>query len=189
MKATEANLVKRVKIENDSEALEILVRRYRPMVDNLFQQYHINGYDRDDWYQEAFIICHQTCLLYNGDSGSKFGSFFKMRFKNHIIDIIRKENTFKRQANQIAGSLDMELIDKTPEEFVSDHQIKMSDIMNDIDKCIDSLSRLEAIALLFLLGELSLELACLYGRCDSKRILRAVDRCKIKFRNYISNLS
>ncbi|GAB5057136.1 hypothetical protein COSHB9_15240 [Companilactobacillus alimentarius] len=50
-----------VKEKNDSTALNNLVKRYRPMIDNMYIQYFIDGYDRKDWYQEAFIVCYNTC--------------------------------------------------------------------------------------------------------------------------------
>jgi Sigma-70 region 2. len=98
MVTKESLWIRLVKENDDSHALEKLVKRYRPMIDNMYLQYYIVGYDRNDWYQEAFLVCYQTCVLYDGQAGSKFGSFFKMKFKNHVIDIIRRENAVKRRA-------------------------------------------------------------------------------------------
>jgi hypothetical protein len=52
MVTKESLWIRLVKENDDSHALEKLVKRYRPMIDNMYLQYYIVGYDRNDWYQE-----------------------------------------------------------------------------------------------------------------------------------------
>lgn len=54
----EHDLITRVRDYNDSDALQQLVRKYQPMVDRMFKMYWLNGYDRNDWYQESYIVCY-----------------------------------------------------------------------------------------------------------------------------------
>lgn len=182
MNKTETNLILRVKYENDSHSLQKLIKRYRPMIENLFRQYYVHGYDHNDWYQEAFIVCHKTCLIFNGSNGSQFGSFFKMRFKNHIIDIVRKENTHKRQANQNANSFEVYLVEDN-QDFISSHHIKMIDLVNGLDEYFDDLSHREAIALRYLLGKITFEEACKKANCSKEQMVRATSRCKTKIKD------
>ncbi|MFC6322895.1 sigma-70 family RNA polymerase sigma factor [Companilactobacillus baiquanensis] len=182
MNKTETNLILRVKNENDSNSLQKLIKRYRPMIENLFQQYYIHGYDRNDWYQEAFIVCHKTCLIFNGNNGSQFGSFFKMRFKNHIIDIVRRENTFKRQANQNANSFEVYLVENN-QSFITNQNAKMVDLVNGLDDYFNDLSHREALALRYLLGKIKFSEACEKAKCTKEQMVRATSRCKTKIKD------
>lgn len=182
MNKTEASLILRVRNENDSNSLQKLIKRYRPMIESLFQQYYIHGYDRNDWYQEAFIVFHETCVIFNGDNGSQFGSFFKMRFKNHIIDIVRRENTYKRQANQNAHSFEVYLVENH-QAFVSNHHTKMVDLVNGLEDYFNDLSHREILAIRYLLGQIELSEACKRANCTEEQMIRAISRCKTKIKD------
>ncbi|WP_125761723.1 hypothetical protein [Companilactobacillus hulinensis] len=183
MNSFEIELIRLVKEKNDT-ALESLVDRYRPMIDNLYFQYKIGLYDRNDWYQEALMVCYATCLIFDGASGSKFGSFFKLKFKNHIIDIVRRENTFKRQANQFACSYEKIIADDNSTEFIQNY-VHLLDTSSYLEEAISDLSKLELVALQFLLGELKLQIACDIGGCNSKQLNRAANRCRMKIMQYL----
>ncbi|WP_334329042.1 sigma-70 family RNA polymerase sigma factor [Companilactobacillus sp. HBUAS59699] len=184
MNNVELALINLVKEDANSLALESLVERYRPMIDNLYFQYKIGLYDKNDWYQEALIVCYATCQIFDGTSGSKFGSFYKLKFKNHIIDIVRRENTVKRQANQLACSYEQIITDENPTEFVKNHA-HLLDTSSHLQQAVQELSKLELIALQFLLGEIKIHIACEMAMCDVRQIHRAASRCKDKFTKYL----
>jgi len=184
MNISETDLISMVKRGNDSDSLQKLIKRYKPMIENLFQQYYIHGYDRNDWYQEAFIVCHETCMIFNGSNGSQFGSFFKMRFKNHIIDIVRRENTDKRQANQNTHSFEVYLVEDH-QSFISNQHTKMVDLVNCLEGYFNDLSHREALALQFLLGKIGLEDACVSAQCSKEQMVRATSRCKTKIKSQL----
>jgi len=179
-----------VKNNKDSVALDNLVRRYRPMIDNMYIQYYISGFDRNDWYQEAALVCYQTCNLYNGTSGSKFGSFFKLKFKNRIIDIIRRENALKRKANNNAESLEYLRANDEIIELVSGHSqsVETSELIKNV---LQEMSYLELVAFQYLLGKNSAEKICQELNCDFKKLMIIVRRCKLKIstQNFDLNLS
>lgn len=170
-----------IREKDDSIALDRLVRRYRPMIDNMYIKYFIDGYDRNDWYQEAFLVCYQTCKLFDGNSASKFGSFFKLKFQNHIIDIIRRENAIKRKANQGTESYD-KLLDKGKFDDKVAEDNDSIDVSNQLEKIITKMSGIELVAFQFLLGKVSLHEACTEARCDIKQIVQAANRCKKKIK-------
>ncbi|HIY92105.1 sigma-70 family RNA polymerase sigma factor [Companilactobacillus sp. HBUAS56275] len=171
-----------IKEHDDSIALDRLVRRYRPMIDNMYTSYFIEGYDRNDWYQEAFLVCYQTCKLFDGNSGSKFGSFFKLKFQNHIIDIIRRENAVKRKANHGTESYD-ELLDNGKFDDKIAENNDCVDMTNELEKIMTRMSNIELVAFQFLLGKLSMYDACLKARCNMKQIIQATNRCKKKIKH------
>ncbi|KRK79794.1 hypothetical protein FD03_GL000496 [Companilactobacillus nodensis DSM 19682 = JCM 14932 = NBRC 107160] len=184
MNDLEIKLIKSVKEDKDSPALKSLVDRYRPMIENMYGQYKIGLYDQNDWYQEALIICYATCSIFDGASGSKFGSFFKLKFKNHIIDIVRKENTVKRQANQLACSYEQIINEENSDEFVRNY-VHLLDTSSRLEQAVAELSKLELIALQFLLGEIKMQMACDIAMCDSRQLNRAINRCRLKIVEYL----
>jgi len=177
----ETQWIELVKEYDDSIALESLVRRYRPMIDNMYIKFFIDSYDKSDWYQEAFIVCYQTCCLFDAQNGSKFGSFFKMKFQNHIIDIIRRENAVKRRANIRTESYDNLVINGTIDDLTTEND-NWLEVSNQIERILVEMSSLELLAFQFLLGKISLKDACESAQCDVKQIMRAVGRCKNKIK-------
>ncbi|AUI72682.1 hypothetical protein COSHB9_15250 [Companilactobacillus alimentarius] len=121
--------------------------------------------------------------VYNGKNGSKFGSFFKLKFQNHIIDIIRRENAIKRKANHCPESYDNLASNGKLNDRIVDDSEDAVDISNQFEKIMAKMSCLELIAFQFLLGKITKEDACESAKCDMKQILRAVRRCKNKLKN------
>ncbi|WP_099975150.1 sigma-70 family RNA polymerase sigma factor [Lactobacillus terrae] len=185
MNTEELCLIDSVKKWNCSGSLEKLVCKYKPMIESLYQSYNINGFDKDDWYQEAFIVCHQTCISFNGDNGSKFGSFFKLKFKHHIIDMIRKENANKRVANQGTSSYDMLTEDNIPSPVIRVSHEESRGFTPQFEKALEKLSDVELISFNYLLGDIAFEDACKKARCTEDQMHRAINRCQIKLKNMI----
>jgi len=170
-----------VKENNDSTALVNLVRRYQPMINKMRLQYFISGYEAMDWYQEALLVCYQTCFVFNGDSGSKFGSFFKMKYKNHVIDIIRRENAQKRKAN--IGTKPLEMVPVEDQKDIGAiENCERLELQSQIQNIITNFSNLELLSFQFLLGKLSKEEACRRANCDLKQIERAIKRSELKIK-------
>ncbi|MQS44841.1 sigma-70 family RNA polymerase sigma factor [Companilactobacillus mishanensis] len=183
----ELSMIQLVRENDDSAALQSLMKKYRPIVDNFYKIYWIEGYDRNDWYQEAYIVCHQTCKIYDGDHGSKFANFFKMRFNNHIVSIIRAQRAIKRRANSETQSFES-IMEKNENmfEFLTRPAPKMLDIVTHVETIISELSDLELIAFRVILGETTVEDACLRQQCDIGKLLRASSRCKNKIRRQLT---
>lgn len=169
-------LVEEVKRNDDSEALAKLVEKYHPMIDNLASEYFITSFDRDDWYQEAFITCFDACKIFDGSTGSKFGSFFKMKFKHHVIDLIRYENATKRKVNGMTESLDE--VDQST--MVSLSQKNMIEFVEQVRKAAGKMNHSELVALRFTFGNLNLDEACKQAKCSDKSLRSAASKCKKK---------
>ena len=183
---TETELIRLIREDGDSDALQLLVQRYQPMIENFYHQYHISLYDRSDWDQIGYIVCHETCHIFNGSSGSKFGSFFKLRFKNHIIDTIRRQATNKRQANHLAQSYEMIIPTELPAKLIREYG-HLENTTDYIKSIIADFSRLELQALRFMLGEIDLQAACALSNCTEEQLKRAGNRCQAKFLESLLN--
>jgi len=170
-----------VKENNDSTALVNLVRRYQPMINKMRLQYFISGYELMDWYQEALLVCYQTCFIFDGNSGSKFGSFFKLKFKNHVIDIIRRENAQKRKANIGTKPLDMVPVEEQKDVGAIENCERL-ELQGQIQNIIANFSDLELLSFQFLLGKISKDEACQRANCDLKQIERAIKRSELKIK-------
>lgn len=172
----EALWIERVRDNEDSMALDELVKRYQPMIENMQSQYFVTGFDRDDWYQEALIVCYQTCKLFDGTTGSKFGSFYKMKFKHRMIDLIRRENAAKRKINSLTEPL--EVSDQT-QLTIPSHKL-LVELSDHIERVASEMNQMELVGLKFVLGHLSIEEACRQAKCDSKKMRRIITNCKKK---------
>ncbi|AKP66972.1 sigma factor [Companilactobacillus ginsenosidimutans] len=184
---TEIELIVQVRDYDDSEALQYLVKKYQPMIDKMYKLYWLNGYDRNDWYQESFIVCLQTCKLFDGSQGSKFANFFKMRLNNHIVSLIRAQRASKRQANNDAFSFE-DLI-RTREnllDFLSQPAPAISDMLENFERLIEDMSDLELAAFQIIIGDITVEEACMAHRCNNTQLQRASSRCKSKIRKRIT---
>lgn len=178
---TETLLIQNVRDNKDSESLLKLVRKYSPMILNMKSQYYVQGYDNYDWFQDALLVCYQTCQVFDGNSGSKFGSFFKLKFKNHIIDCIRRENAFKRKANintKPLGETSME--DRQDRGAVSNcgHII----LENGLQDIVQDFTDLELTAFQFFIGKITKKEACEQANCDIQKINSASYRISNKFK-------
>lgn len=190
----EAELIKNVCNEGCSVSLEKLVKKYAPMIELTRKNFQLNLYERDDWFQEARIVCHKTCLLFDGSQGSKFGCFFKMRFHNHATNLLRSQMTYKRRSNHNTVSWN-KLEDFDPEffealltsEFNVGHDIDFLSL--EIDQYLQELTTIERQAYQVLLGEVSIEQACLNSDCDKRKMNRAIIRCKQKLKQFYETVS
>lgn len=183
MEHKETLWIEQVRDFRDSIALENLVTKYRPMIDNTIRQYFVSGYDRDDWYQEARVICHESCKKFDGSRGSKFGSFFKMKFKHRVIDLVRCNSSAKRKINSMTESLDN----------MEDVHITMPGPKDSVEYCdhirqvASQMTYKELIALEYSLGKLSLKEACFLAEVDRRKLLIITYRCKKMIKELYAN--
>ncbi|APU70859.1 RNA polymerase sigma factor SigI [Companilactobacillus crustorum] len=176
----ELSLIEKVRDDEDSVALDKLVQRYRPMIDNMYSRYYITSFERNDWYQEALLVCYQTCKLFDGTSGSRFGSFYKMKFKHRVIDIIRRENSLKRKVNSLTEPFESSdvkgLVIPCHKELVE---------FKEYFKYVSTKMNLrELIAVQYILGHISIEEACQNADCSKKSMRQAVYNCHQKIKKF-----
>lgn len=185
----ENELIIRVKDHKDSDALHGLITKYQPMIDSMYKMYWLNGYDRKDWYQESYIVCYETCQRYNGERGSKFANFFKMRFNNHIVSLIRAQQAAKRQINAEACSYEELLLNgDSVLEYLHKPAPRTMDLIDHFEQLIEDLSDLELAAFQVILGDLTVDEVCELHNCDDKQLFRAASRCKSKIKRKLKDI-
>ena len=71
------NLLFQLKTFADSLALQLLVKKYQPMILSLIGHFHLQFLDNDDLLQEARIICYQTACSFDPTKANiTFGAYF-----------------------------------------------------------------------------------------------------------------
>lgn len=88
---------------NDMKHFEYYYEKVKPIVLKLRCTYFVKLWDYDDWLQEGRIVLfqllqdHPELLEVEG----KLYPYFKTKFSNYVKDVIRHQESVKRQFNQM----------------------------------------------------------------------------------------
>lgn len=118
------------------------------------------------------IICYEAALVYSSEKGN-FGSLYKTKLSNHARTLIRYNNAFKRQVYDQSISWESVKIQGIQEPRRSELAIPINDTYNEFVK---SLSRLELIALMTIIGEMSAEYVIDHLKIEAIQLIRARSR-------------
>lgn len=168
-------LVKRA--AHDSDAFEALFAQFQPLLIKMIERYHLSGFDREDWLQESRAALLRSVLTYNGDAGSKFGSYFRLVAHSQFNGIVRLNLALKRAIDQNAV-----LMPKLPENQVRESPRAYEDSLLmgiELDEFLDSLSPTEALSFW----------AEMNGSLTQQplKVRRARERTRRKLENYIAD--
>lgn len=180
MKVKEKDLIRQVKL-GDDEALEKLFTLYQPLVNKVLKGYYLRHYDYKDWQQEAMIICYESALVYSNNKGN-FAGLYKTKLTNHARTLVRYHTAKRRCVYNNSISLDSINLQSINEPKCSELAIPINDTYNNFVK---SLSRLELIALLTILGEMSVEYVVNHLNIEAVKLMRARSRTIQKMRNVL----
>ncbi|MGR3741365.1 hypothetical protein [Companilactobacillus sp. DQM5] len=181
-KSDDLELVNLVKYQNSSEALKKLFNKFLPITEGIISMYYIRNFDRNDWIQEAYIVCHETCFRFNGEQGSKFGNFYKMRLANHAKSLLRRELALKRKINKEASSFETSIIEDSFEGgFVgANHTVIYNHEIFDLDDFMGGLTKIETEVFKMLLGYKKANEI----KANKRQIQLAQTNCKKKLLDY-----
>lgn len=180
MQAKEKKLIKQVK-RGDDEALKELFTLYQPLVNKVLKGYYLRHYDQNDWQQEAMIICYEAAMVYSERKGN-FAGLYKAKLTNHARTLVRYHTALRRRTYNNSVSLEKLDLQSINEPKRSELAIPIDDTYNNFVK---SLSRLELIALLTILGEMSVEYVINHLNIGAAKLLRARSRTIQKMRNVL----
>ena len=82
---------------------EDLYRLVKGIVRKTFRDYYIKLWEWEDWEQEGMIILYELITL-NPElmiNQEKLYSYYKVKFKNYIIDMVRKQESQKRRFDRM----------------------------------------------------------------------------------------
>lgn len=88
-------LVELIKKENNKEALEFLLDKYKEMVNMKVGKYFIIGAERDDMVQEGMIGLYKAVKNFENDKQSSFKSFANICIERQMITAIKTSNRQK----------------------------------------------------------------------------------------------
>lgn len=90
----------------DGAAVEALLEAYKPLVLSRASRYFLAHGDRDDLIQEGMIALFQAVAACPAERFTSFASYAFQAVDNRLVDLLRQEQSQKRQALAQALSLD-----------------------------------------------------------------------------------
>ncbi|WP_407537995.1 sigma-70 family RNA polymerase sigma factor [Cetobacterium somerae] len=85
--------------ENDNEAIEILIKRYRSIIFVVIREYnfYLRGMEIDDFIQEGNLGILKAIKYFNPNKNVKFSSFVRLCVKSEIISFVKKYSGKKHE--------------------------------------------------------------------------------------------
>ena len=153
---SDEQIVKLIKDDNNKEALEFLLDKYKELVNMKVGKYFIIGAEREDMIQEGMIGLYKAIQNFECEKQSSFKSFANMCVERQMITAIKTSNRQKHMPlngylslNSSAGEEDEEgkdLMDIFNANLIEDplETITKKEYYKDIENTIDkSLSEFE----------------------------------------------
>ncbi len=68
------------------------------------KEYYLKLWEREDWDQEGMLILHQLLSSYPDlhSNETDLYRYFKVKFRNHIKDLVRKQESQKRKFDRMS---------------------------------------------------------------------------------------
>ena len=187
-------LVIGLKKEFNTDVFEHIVNRYVPLYKSCFNQIKVPNYDLEDYYQEAQIIMLEAIDMYDPAKQHRFSGFFKLLYKNRIINLCRADQAYKRgggvrelsleyQSNKSQSEIN--LLDQIENHYHISAQdmIELKEVHNLF---IDSLSSLERkVFFNYQKGDSVREIAKQLVISETQ-VQSAYDRCRKKLKDSFS---
>lgn len=112
----------------------------RPTVLRLKKLYHIKLWEQSDWEQEGMLVLYQLVNqkpeLYTNPNQMRI--YFKTKFSNHINDVLRKQESQKRQFNKLAYEDISEVSHLIPSrDMLLDDYVVFKDSLNQAKKSLN----------------------------------------------------
>lgn len=94
MEREELKLVSLAK-ENDNEAIELLIKKYRNTIFAVMREYtlYLKGMELDDFIQEGSLGILKAIKYYDGSKNVKFSSFVRLCVKSDLISFVKKHSS------------------------------------------------------------------------------------------------
>ncbi len=122
----------------NQEALELLLKRYKELVNMKISKYFIVGAEKEDIFQEGMIGLFKAIKNYNNEKESSFKSFANLCIERQLITAIKTSNRQKHQPLNSYVSLNNAA-------YVQDEDSTMMDIFdsNTVEDPLDTITRKE----------------------------------------------
>lgn len=178
--------------ENNKDALEYLINKYKNIVKIISRTYFMIGADKEDVIQEGMIGLYKAIRDYSEDYKTSFSTFSKLCIERQLMTAIKSANRKKHQPLNTYLSLN-NLVYEENDEITFLEKIEESNIFNpeeifinkenvkNIEKLIqDILSEFEKKVLYFYLKGKSYSFIAKILKKDEKSIDNAIQRIRKK---------
>ncbi len=116
----------------DDEVLDIIIRKYEPLVHKMISNFNISNLNKEDYLQEGRFIINKAVNTFNDNSKMTFTKYVEMLLYHRFIDLIRVQNRNK-----------YELMETDKIEYIYDTNNKEQKIEEQIIINYDELSDFE----------------------------------------------
>lgn len=171
--------------ENNENALNFLINKYKPLVKIRARMYFITGLDSDDVVQEGMIGLYNAIRHYNENCEVKFKTFAEICINNQIKTAIRDANRLKHSHLNNSVPLDMINENNYDENDAPINILLSKEYIETLGEKIKfSLTPLErAVLQQFLTGKSRADIAKNVGKNE-----KAVSNCLSRIRKKIDKL-
>lgn len=197
MAISDEELINQIR-NNDPQALNEIIERYKSLIEIRVSNYFINGAERDDLMQEGRIGLFNAIMNYDADKNSSFKTFANLCIERQLINAVKNSNRQKHMPlnNYVSlnGSDDNssnESIDTVLNNSVEDplDTITKKEYINEINDTLDkNLSDFEKDVLDLLLKGYKYEEIAKKLDSNSKAIDNAIQRIRKKTIKNLDNL-
>lgn len=183
--------------DGETEAVELLIRKYKNFVRSKARSYFLIGADREDIIQEGMIGLYKAIRDYKPDKLSSFKAFAELCITRQIITAIKTATRQKHIPLNSYVSLNKPIYDEESDrtllDVISGHKITdpeelmicKEEMIHIEAKIGEILSDLECkVLMLYLQGRSYQEIACDLNR-HVKSIDNALQRVKRKLERYL----
>jgi RNA polymerase sporulation-specific sigma factor len=197
MAISDEELINQIR-ENDPQALNEIIERYKSLIEIRVSNYFINGAEKDDLMQEGRIGLFKAIMNYDAEKDASFNTFANLCIERQLINAVKNSNRQKHMPlnNYVSlnGSDDdssSENIDTVLNNSVEDplDTITKEEYMNEINDTLDkNLSDFEKNVLDLLLKGYKYEEIAQKLDSNSKAIDNAIQRIRKKTIKNLDNL-
>jgi len=116
---TDEKLIENI-IQNDTNALECLIKRYDEVVNMKANKFFMIGAERDDMIQEGMIGLYKAVKSYDAEKQNSFRTFANLCIERQLITAIKTSNRQKHQPLNSYLSLNTTAYDEDSDEELMD---------------------------------------------------------------------
>ena len=197
MAISDEELINQIR-NNDPQALNEIIERYKSLIEIRVSNYFINGAEKDDLMQEGRIGLFKAIMNYDSSKNASFNTFANLCIERQLINAVKNSNRQKHMPlnNYVSlnGSDDdssNENIDTVLNNSVEDplDTITKKEYMNEINDTLDkNLSDFEKDVLDLLLKGYKYDEIAKKLDSNSKAIDNAIQRIRKKTIKNLDNL-
>jgi len=167
--------------EKDDTALDIMFRKYIPLIKSRIKSFRIKERNREDFLQEGLLVLNKAIQRYNPDYSKKtFTKYFDLILQRRFIQILKKESKHFYQVDLVGAG---EYLVSEPTALIAD-----DDAERILSFC--RFSKFETEILEYMKKGFKPREIAAYLKCPVKKVYDANDRIRRKTRtakNFLDN--